>query len=89
VHEARHLTGVHRAAEQRVRALIWSFYADLKAYRTEPTARRGSELRAQFDRIFQCCTGFVTPTAVPGRDIRKRIGRRRYGGIDQLPTLFS
>ena len=35
-------------------------YADLKAYRLEPTRRRRSELRARFDRIFQRRTGFVT-----------------------------
>ena len=35
-------------------------YADLKAYRAEPTARRRSEMRARFDRIFHRRTGFVT-----------------------------
>ena len=43
-----------------MRALIWWFYADLKAYRAEPTTRRRSELRARFDRIFRRRTGFVT-----------------------------
>ena len=38
---------------------IW-FYDDLKAYRAEPSARRRSELRARFDRIFRRRTGFVT-----------------------------
>jgi hypothetical protein len=38
---------------------IW-YYADLKAYRAEPTPRRRRELRARFDRIFQRRTGFVT-----------------------------
>jgi hypothetical protein len=45
--------------------LLWShyagwFYADLKAYRLEPTPRRRSELRVRFDRIFLRTTGFVT-----------------------------
>ena len=43
-----------------MRALIWWFYHDLKAYRTKPTARRRGELRARFDRIFRRRTGFVT-----------------------------
>ena len=38
---------------------IW-FYADLKAYRRDPTPRRRRELRARFDRIFQRRTGFAT-----------------------------
>jgi hypothetical protein len=38
---------------------IW-FYADLKAYRAAPTARRRSEMRARFDRIFHRRTGFAT-----------------------------
>ena len=42
--------GVHHAR------LIWWFYADLKAYRREPTHAR--EMRARFDRIFQRRTGF-------------------------------
>ena len=37
--------------DQLVRALIWWFYDDLKAYRSEPTARRRGELRALFDRF--------------------------------------
>jgi hypothetical protein len=47
-------------AQQRIRALIWWYYADLKAYCAAPTARRRSEMRARFDRIFRRRTGFVT-----------------------------
>ena len=48
------------SAQERMRELIWWFYADLKAYRTAPTARRRSEMRARFDRIFHRRTGFAT-----------------------------
>jgi hypothetical protein len=41
-------------------SLIWRFYADLKAYRINPTPRRRRQLRARFDRIFCRRTGFVT-----------------------------
>jgi hypothetical protein len=34
--------------------------ANLKAYRTGPTARRRGEMRARFDRIFRRRTGFVS-----------------------------
>lgn len=60
VHKLDAFTDLHRAAQERMRALIWRFYDDLKAYRTEPTARRRGELRTRFDRIFRRRTGFVT-----------------------------
>jgi len=59
-HKLDTFTGLHRSAQARIRGLIWWFYADLKAYRATPTARRRSELRARFDRIFRRRTGFVT-----------------------------
>lgn len=49
-----------RVAQKRVRSLIWRFYADLKAYRLNPSPSRRGQLRARFDRIFCRRTGFVT-----------------------------
>ena len=60
VHKLDTFTDQQRTAQQHVRSLIWNFYADLKAYRTNPTPRRSSQLRARFDRIFRSRTGFVT-----------------------------
>lgn len=60
VHKLDTFTDRHRAAQQRVRSLIWWFYADLKAYCRDPTAPRRRELRARFDRIFGRRTGFAT-----------------------------
>lgn len=60
VHKLDTFTASHRAAQAHIRCLIWWFYADLKAYRTEPTARRRGEMRARFDRIFRRRTGFVS-----------------------------
>jgi Transposase IS66 family len=60
VHKLETFTDQQRAAQQHVRGLIWWFYADLKAYRVDPTPRRRSELRARFDRIFRRHTGFAT-----------------------------
>ena len=53
-------TDKHRAAQTRVRGLIWDYYASLKAYRLKPGPRRAAALRARFDRIFLRRTGFVT-----------------------------
>ena len=60
VHKLDTFTDRHRAAQQRVRGLIWWFYTDLKAYRRDPTQARKAALRARFDRIFRRRTGFAT-----------------------------
>ena len=60
VHKLDTFTDQHRTAQQRVRGLIWRFYADLKDYRLAPTAKRRLALRLRFDRIFRQRTGFVT-----------------------------
>jgi hypothetical protein len=60
VHKLETFTDQHRAAQTRVRGLIWDFYADLKAYQLKPGKRRAQALRARFDRIFLRRTGFVT-----------------------------
>jgi hypothetical protein len=59
VHKLDTFTDQQRAAQARIRDLIWWYYADLKAYRREPSRRRRAELRTRFDRIFQRRTGFV------------------------------
>jgi hypothetical protein len=60
VHKLDTFTDLHRAAQQRLRKLIWNFYAALKAYRVNPAKGRRLALRARFDRIFRRRTGFVT-----------------------------
>jgi len=60
VHKLGTFTDQHRAAQQRVRSLIWDFYADLKVYRENPGKRRAGTLRARFDHIFRRRTGFAT-----------------------------
>jgi len=60
VHKLATFTDRHRVAQQRMRTLIWDFYADLKRYRRNPSQRRRRVLRARFDRIFRRRTGFAT-----------------------------
>jgi hypothetical protein len=60
VHKLETFNDQHRAAQTRVRGLIWDFYADLKAYQLKPGRRRAAALSARFDRIFLRRTGFVT-----------------------------
>jgi hypothetical protein len=49
-----------RQAIERIRARVWWFYADLKAYCRDPTPRAKAALTARFDRIFTTRTGFAT-----------------------------
>jgi hypothetical protein len=60
VHKLDTFNDRHRAAQTRVRGLIWDFYADLKAYQLKPGTRRAEALRRRFDRIFLRRTGFAT-----------------------------
>ena len=60
VHKLDPATDQQHAAQQHMRKLIWTFYADLKAYRMHPSNRRRLSLRARFDRIFRRRTGYVT-----------------------------
>lgn len=67
VHKLDTFTDRQRAAQARVRGLIWDFYASLKSFRATPRAhahpsgqRRSAALSARFDRIFCRRTGFVT-----------------------------
>ena len=59
VHKLDTFNDAHREAQTRVRDLIWTFYADLKAYQSKPCKRQARALRARFDRIFLSRTGFV------------------------------
>ncbi len=53
-------TEAKRRAKERIRKRIWWLYADLKAYKENPTRRQRSELIRRFDRIFTSKTGFVS-----------------------------
>jgi hypothetical protein len=60
VHKLIPFNDRQRSAIELVRQLIWWFYADLKAYKCDPSGKRRTQLRARFDRIFRRRTGFVT-----------------------------
>ncbi|MPR07521.1 IS66 family transposase [Microvirga tunisiensis] len=67
IHQLDTFTDHQRAAQTRMRRLVWWFYRDLKLYRYEPSRRRRSELRRRFDRIFAHRTGFATLDRLLGR----------------------
>src|SRR4051794_19831361 len=74
VHKLDTFTDRQHAAQQLVRALIWWFYADLKACRRDPDPRRRTALRARFDRIFRRRTGFATLDRLLERLVRQQGG---------------
>src|SRR4051812_9502028 len=59
VHQLIPATRAQAQAIETARQLIWWFYRDLKAWKTDPCRRRATALRARFDRIFTRRTGFV------------------------------
>lgn len=65
VHAERHVHCLHCVTDEqsrkveRIRSLIWAFYADLKRFQAAPTAQRATTLRRRFDRIFNRRTGFA------------------------------
>jgi len=60
VHKLDTFTDAQRAAQRRIRALIWRYYRSLKAWRRHPSPARKATLSARFDRIFGSKTGFAT-----------------------------
>ena len=60
VHKLDTFTDAQRAAQSRVRRLIWLFYRCLKAWPRNPSPARKATLSARFDRIFGHKTGFAT-----------------------------
>jgi hypothetical protein len=66
-------------AQQRIRRQIWRFYAELKAYRRDPTAPRRAALRRRFDRLFGQRTGFAL--------LDKLLARLRHNKAQLLQVL--
>jgi hypothetical protein len=80
VHKLDTFTDRQHTAQQFMRALIWWFYADLKAFRRAPDRQRRRELRARFDRIFRRRTGFVA---------LDRLLRRLHANKDELLLVLD
>jgi hypothetical protein len=60
VHKLDAFTEEQRQAKEDIQGRIWALYADLKAFRTKPTAKRKGELTKRFEEIFSTRTGFAT-----------------------------
>ncbi len=60
IHKINTFNDEQRHAVEHVRALIWWYYADLKAYCRDPTSQARARLKPRFNRIFRRSTGFAT-----------------------------
>jgi len=60
IHKIIPYTDKQRSALNSTRDKIWQLYADLKAYKKNPTAQKKNELENRFDEIFQKKTCFIT-----------------------------
>ncbi len=52
IHKLIPLNETHREAINKVRDQIWTFYAELKAYKSQPSASQHAGLDRRFDEIF-------------------------------------
>lgn len=60
IHELVGFNDAQRQAIERIRARVWWFYGDLKAYCRDPTPQAKAALKRRFERIFSTRTGFAT-----------------------------
>jgi hypothetical protein len=67
VHKLDAFTDEQRQAKEGIQNRIWVLYADLKTYRTKPTAKRKAELTKRFEDIFSTHTCYATLNKLLGR----------------------
>ncbi len=63
IHKLDTFTDENRAAQARVRGLIWPFYRDLKGYRQAPTSSTASSPAAPASSPSTVCSNGSTPTS--------------------------
>ena len=80
IHKLDTFTDTQRQAVARIRARVWWFYADLKAYREQPSSRRKAELHRRFDALFTTRTGFAT---------LDRLLKRLHANKDELLVVLD
>jgi Transposase IS66 family len=67
VHKLDAFTEERRHAKEGIQSRIWALYADLKAYRSQPTESAKRELTERFTAIFSTRTGYATLDKLLGR----------------------
>ena len=59
IHQLDAFSDSSRREKERIQARLWRLYADLKAYREEPSPSRREHLRRRCDALFGTKTGFA------------------------------
>jgi len=72
IHKLIPINDAQRQAVARVRGQLWDFYADLKAYKRQPSAEKVAPLQARFDALFTQSTDYYTLD-----DLLLRLHRRK------------
>lgn len=67
IHKLDAFNDEQRRAKEGIQSRIWALYADLKTYRTKPTAKRKAELTKYFEEIFSTRTCYATLDKLLGR----------------------
>jgi hypothetical protein len=60
LHKLIPVTDAHRQAVEAIRTRMWDLYADLKAYKDDPTEGQKTELEKRFDDLFTTKTCYHT-----------------------------
>ena len=85
IHKLDTFTDRTHQAKERIRALVWGFHADLKAYREAPDRRRKVALKARFDGIFKQRTGFTSLDRLMARLLANRAELLRVLDRPEIP----
>jgi len=72
IHKLIPVNDAQRQGVALVREQLWSLYADLKAYKRQPSADKVEPLQGRFDALFTQCTGYYTLD-----DLLLRLHRRK------------
>ena len=80
VHKLDAFSAHQRREKERIRSRIWWLYADLKAYRENPSSKRRTQLRRRFEALFTTRTGFAT---------LDRLLKRLYANKDELLVVLD
>ena len=72
IHKLIPINDAQRQAVALVRGQVWDFYADLKAYKQQPSPHEVAPLQARFDALFTQSTGYYTLD-----DLLRRLHRRK------------
>jgi hypothetical protein len=72
IHKLIPINDAQGQAVALVRGQLWDFYADLKAYKRQPSAQQVEPLQARFDALFTQSTGYYTLD-----DLLLRLHRRK------------